>query len=67
MKISYHLATQTVTVDVTPEEVGALTPAVAEGLVRGLLDLLKEAGATLVPGPVRPTGEAEEPVARGDV
>ena len=67
MRIAYHLPTQTVTVDLTPEEVGELTPAVVEGLAHSLLRMLKEAGATVLPfAPASSpaTGEAAEPVRR---
>ena len=58
MKIHYNVVTQTATVDVTPQELGQITPEAVKGIVRMVIDAIKDVRATL---PILDWRKAVEP------
>ena len=47
MKIGYNVATQAVTIEATPREIGELTPELVRGLVKLAVDAIKDVRAAL--------------------
>lgn len=58
MKINYNVVTQNVSVELTPQDMGQITPEIVHGIVKMVVDAIKQVGAAL---PIQDWRKAVEP------